>query len=237
MTPLPWSHSSLTDFLTCPKAYYHKRIAKDVDEGSNDAARAGDFVHKAFEQYLKHGTALPSEYPEDIRDWPQGIHPPARYVDYLDALRGSSGRMYVERKYGLTKALKPCAFHAPDVWCRGILDVLHVNGEQARVLDHKTGKRKQDGWQLKLAALLVFAHHPEVQRVKTGYMWLKDEVLDPMEYSREQEGFIWQEFLPRLTQYKVAFEAEVFVPRPSGLCNGWCPVTGCEFWKPKRSRP
>lgn len=236
MKPLPWSHSSLSDFLNCPKAFYHKRIAKDVVDPPNDAGLAGDYVHKAFEAYLKKGTPLPDTYPEHIRDWPQGIRPPAAYVDYLDALQGGSGDLHVECKYAITKEFKPTGFFSEDVWCRGIIDVLHINGERARVLDHKTGKRKQDGRQLKLCALLVLAHHPEVQSVKVGYMWLKDGALDVDEYQRTDEGFMWQEFLPRLIQYKTAFEAEVFVPRPSGLCNGWCPVKGCEFWKPKRSR-
>ena len=236
MTPPPWSHSSLSDFLNCPKAFYHKRIAKDVQDPPNDAGRAGDFMHKAFEAYLKCDAPLPAAYPEDVKDWPQGIRPPAAYADYLDALKGGSGALYVERKYAITKAFRPCAFHAEDAWCRGILDVLQIDGERARVLDHKTGKRKQGSDQLKLCALLVFAHHPEVQTVKTGYMWLKEGALDVAEYEREQEGFLWQEFLPKLIQYKTAFEAETFVPRPSGLCAGWCPVTKCEFWRPKRSR-
>jgi RecB family exonuclease len=234
--PIPWSHSSLSDFLNCPKAYYHKRIAKDVLDPPNDAGRAGDYTHKAFEAYLTKGTPLPTTYPEDIREWPQGIRPPAAYEEYLDALKEGSGELRVECKYAITKDFKPCGFFDDGVWCRGILDILHINGDRARVLDHKTGKRKSDGWQLKLAALLVFAHHPEVMTVKAGYMWLKDSALDTTEYLREQEGFLWQEFLPRLIQYKTAFEAEVFVPRPSGLCNGWCPVKDCEFWKPKRSK-
>lgn len=236
MKPLPWSHSSLSDFLNCPRAYYHKRIAKDVADPPNDAGLAGDYMHKAFEAYLKDGAPLSETYPETIREWPQGIKPPAAYADYLDALKASSGDLHVECKYAITKALTPCGFFAPDVWCRGIIDVLHINGDRARVLDHKTGKRKQDGWQLKLCALLVFAHHPEVQSIKAGYLWLKDGALDTAEYKREEEGFLWQEFAPRIVQYKVAFEKEVFVARPSGLCNGWCPVKECEFWKPKRSR-
>jgi hypothetical protein len=40
---------------------------------------------------------------------------------------------------GLTQALEPCAFDAPDVWCRGVADLLIVNEEKgsARVVDYK----------------------------------------------------------------------------------------------------
>jgi hypothetical protein len=41
--------------------------------------------------------------------------------------------------------------------------------------------------------------------------------------------------VPDLKQYATAFKTDVWQPRQSGLCNGWCPVTECEFWKPKRT--
>lgn len=236
MKPLPWSYSALSDFLNCPKAYYEKRVAKSVEDPPNDAGLAGDFMHKAFEAYLRNGTPLPKGYPENIRDWPEGIKPPAHYKEYLDAILSSSGDMYVEQKYAINSAMEPCDFFDADVYCRAILDVLHINGQRARVLDHKTGRRKQDTRQLKLNALIVMIHHPEVMVVKTGYAWLKEERIDIESYVRSNEAELWDDFMPDLTRYKTAFRQEIFVARPSGLCNGWCPVTSCEFWKPKRSR-
>jgi hypothetical protein len=236
MKPLPWSHSALSDFLNCPKAYYEKRVVKSVEDPPNDAGRAGDFVHKAFEAYLRDGTPLPSTYPEDIRDWPVGIKPPAAYKDYLDALATSSGEMFVECKYAINAKFEPVDFFADDVWCRCILDVLHINGEMARIIDHKTGKRKHDTRQLKLNALLVMIHHPKVQVVKTGYAWLKDVDIDVETYVRVDEAQLWNDFMPDLVRYKTAYKQEMFVAKPSGLCNGWCPVTTCDFWKPKRRK-
>lgn len=234
MKPLPWSHSALSDFLNCPKAYHEKRIAKSVVDPPNAAGQAGDYFHKAAEAYLKHGTPLPG-FPDDIRDWPTGLKAPSSYKDYLDALKERPGEMHVECRYAINKRLEPCDFFAPDVWCRAILDVLHLDRQRAFVRDHKTGKRKFDGRQLKLSALMVFIHHPEVMIATTEYAWLKhDSVVDAATYVRSNEAALWQEFLPDLQKYKTAFKTETFGPRPSGLCNGWCPVTDCEFWKPKR---
>jgi PD-(D/E)XK nuclease superfamily len=234
MNPLPWSHSALTDFLNCPKAYYHKRIAKDVVDPPNSAGLAGDFMHKAFEAYLKDRTPLPETYPDDIRDWPLGIKVPAAYKDYLDAIIEIPGQLLPECRYALTKELQPCGFFSPEVWCRAILDVLVLDGQRATVLDHKTGKRKPDSRQLKLSALMVFAHHPEVMVVKTGYFWMKEEAADTETYVRTGMVDMWNEFLPDLTRYRDAAKSLTYTPRPSGLCNGWCPVTECEYWKPKR---
>ena len=229
MKPLPWSHSALSDFNNCPKAYHHKRVLKDVVDPPNPAGIHGDYVHKEFEKYLnqcKAGAKCDSALPDDLEV----------YREYLDSVAGMSGEMHVECKYAINTKMEPCDFFAADVWCRGILDVLHLNKQAARVLDHKTGKRKMDTRQLKLNALLVFIHHPEVMVVRTGYMWLKDNLLDTEDYVRANESALWQEFMPDLVRYKTAFKQETFVPRPSGLCNGWCPVQTCEYWKPKRSR-
>jgi len=226
----------LSDFKNCPKAYYAKRVEKSVIDPPNDAGLAGDYTHKAFEAYLKDGTPLPAQYPLTIRDWPVGLKPPAAYQSYLDNIAALPGELLVENRYAITKDLEPCEFLAPDVWCRAILDIIILDGEVARVLDHKTGKRKNDTRQLKLSALMVFLHHPEVMVVKTAYMWLKDGVRDSKTYVRAKEAELWAEFLPDLRQYKQAYKTVTFGPRPSGLCNGWCPVKTCEFWKPKRSK-
>lgn len=227
MKPLPWSHSALSDFKNCPKAYYHKRIAKDVVDPPNEAGVWGDYVHKEFEKYLKGWRTTGSEdvkLPADLE----------MYRDYLDRLAGLSGEMHVECRYAITKELKPCDFFAKDVWCRAIIDVLHIDGERAHVLDHKTGKRKMDTRQLKLCALLVFIHHPDVKVIKVGYAWLKDHASDYEHYVRTGMEEMWSEFVPDLTAYSYAAKNMLFGPRPSGLCNGWCPVTMCEYWKPKR---
>jgi hypothetical protein len=234
--PLPWSHSALGDFKNCPKAYYEKRVAKSVVDAGNDAGAAGDYTHKAFEAYLKDRTPLPTTYPDNIRDWPLGLKPPVAYRGYLDSLLAEPGEMFPECKYALTKKLEPCDWMAPDAWCRCIIDVLLLDGENARIVDHKTGKRKNDLAQLRLCALMVFRHHPEVQRVKVAYAWLKETMEHDayVTFSREDEASMWQTLVPDLRLYREAFKLEVFNPKQSGLCNGWCPVTDCEYWKPKR---
>lgn len=229
MQPKAWSISSLTDFTNCPKAYYEKRIAKSVVEEQGDAAAWGDYVHKEFEKYLKSESlahAVPSHtLPDDLR----------QYTSYLQSIAAMNGAHHYECKYAINSKMEPCEFFDPDVWCRGIIDVLVIDGEVARIIDHKTGKRKPGSLQLQLNALLVMIHHPDVQVVETAYFWLKDKKLDPESFIRTDYAKLWNDFLPQLRPYMVAHQKEVFVPRPSGLCNGWCPVKQCEYWKPKRS--
>lgn len=220
MKPLPWSFSSISDFENCPKAFYEKRVTKSVVDPPNEAGDWGDYVHKNFEKYLRDHVPLPGNL--------------VQFQDYLDRIAAGSGEMHVECKYAVTRELEPCDFFDKRVWCRAILDVLHLDGTRARVIDHKTGKMKSSSRQLKLCALMVFMHHPEITEVRTGYVWLKTRALTKDTFYRSQIAELWLEFLPTLQQYKRAFAEVMFTPKQSGLCNGWCPVTTCEFWRPKR---
>jgi hypothetical protein len=41
--------------------------------------------------------------------------------------------------------------------------------------------------------------------------------------------------LEPVAQIEHAFETDHWPKNPSGLCNGWCGVLDCDFWKPKRA--
>jgi hypothetical protein len=217
--PLPWSHSSLTSFVNCPKQYYEVKVIKRVKDVEGEAAQWGNRVHEAFELYLRDGVALDEELEQ--------------YRGYLDAIKSVRGELFVEQELALNTKLQPCDFYSSDTWVRGICDVLHIQEHRALAMDHKTGKRKADSRQMKLMALLIFAHYPQVEEVKVGFFWLKTHEKDTDKFVRAQIPQLWLEFMPDLQQFRVAFENDVWQPRQSGLCYGWCPVTTCEFWKPK----
>ena len=237
--PLPWSHSALGDFLNCPKQYFHKRVAKDVHEEQGEAALWGDQVHKFFEASI---LAVRGQQAEADEIWTtlklQGLDPEESfkvYLPYLQAVLATPhDEVFPERQYSINKKLAPCDWFDAEVWCRGIIDVLLIKGDKAWALDWKTGKRKPNSKQLKLFALLVFIHHPEIQTVKTSFMWIKTGESDHETYTRDQEAELWQEFVGDLARYNAAFKQDMWIPRKSGLCRGWCPVTGCEFWEPKK---
>lgn len=251
MKPIAWSHSAMSDFLNCPKQFYHKRIAKDVVDTQGEAALWGDRVHMWFEAQIAYHTGateqavealarLTGTSPElaEVSAALQGLETEfGRYQGFLTSIfKNCPGQILAERQYAIDKALRPCDWFGPQVWCRGIIDVLHLNGDFAEALDWKTGKRKPNSKQLKLFALMVFIHHPEVQTCKTEFVWLATMEKDEEVFHRSQEAELWQEFLPDLARYNAAFKQEMWLPRKSGLCRGWCPVTTCEFWEPKKEK-
>lgn len=222
MIPRPWSHSALDDFKNCPRAFYEKKVAKSVVETKGEATLWGEKVHKHFEDYLGDGLALPPELE---------CHEP-----FLQRLLALPGQRSVEQKIALNRAGQPCEFFADDVWYRGVIDFGVINGRYGRLIDHKTGKHHTKFGQLKLFALWTFARYPQVASVRCEYYWTQTLSLGGETYGREDIPKLWREFTPDLRQYMQAFKTDTWQPRPSGLCNGWCPVETCEFWRPKRKR-
>jgi hypothetical protein len=222
MKPIPWSYTSLDDFVNCPRAYHAKRVEKSVVEHASEQMLWGSYVHKVFEDRIKLDKAIPEELKQHER--------------FMQIQATRPGVIQTEQKIALNKQLQPTTFFAKDVWFRGVLDYNAVSGRVATIVDYKTGKPHKKFSQLKLFALWIFAQYPDVQMVHTMYYWTTTETTTTEVYTREQIRDLWRDFTPNLVQYREAFLANIWQPRPSGLCNGWCPVTSCEFWRPKRPK-
>lgn len=225
--PLAWSYSALSDFVNCPRAYFEKKVAKSVQEAPSEQMIWGNKVHKHFENRMKHGTPLPDILSE---------HEP--YMQELERIGQSEPLVakFTETKIGLNKALKPCGFFDRDVWWRGVIDYGMVGQKSARLVDYKTGKKKDDFKQLTIFALHTFIQYPHVEGVDVCFYWTKTKDESAKGFHRREMGDMWAEFIPDLKQYKEAFATDTWQPRQSGLCHGWCPVEDCEFWRPKKRR-
>lgn len=210
-----WSFTSLSQFRNCPKQYQEVRVLKNFRDEKTEHAIWGDRVHKAVEVALLEGVPLP----DSMNVW-QGI---------IEQFRKVKGKLHVENQLALTEALQPCEWFAPDTWCRGIIDALWIDGVTAKAVDWKTGKRKPNSDQLALFALLVFHHHPEVQTVRTMFVWLKSGDTDMEVFTRAQIPQLWQLFLTDVQRLNACMQSNTWVPRTSGLCSQWCPVVTCQF--------
>ena len=134
-----------------------------------------------------------------------------------------------EYEMGLTENLEPCGFKDPGVWRRGIADLIILRGDTAFVLDYKTGKSAKyaDKGQLELMTLAVFKHFPQVNRVKSGLLFVIANAFPKAEYTREDESNLWQKWLIDYAKMKMAYETNVWNPRTSGLCKKHCVVLAC----------
>lgn len=212
-----WSYSSLKTYLNCPKQYYEVKVAQNFVQKDTHHTIYGKEVHKALEEYVKTQTPLPKNY--------EFIKP------VLDSLIDIPGDKYPEQEMALNAAREPCDFTSPDYWVRGIVDLLIVDGSDAFIIDYKTGNpRYADPKQLKLMALMTFAHFPNVENIKGGLLFVSKNTFIPENYVREEITKYWASFANELERLKLSFESAIWPPNPSGLC-GFCPVSTCNFQK------
>lgn len=197
-------------------------MVKSVFEPPTEHTIWGNRVHSALEKRVRDKTPLS----EDVRKW-EGT---AKIFDTV------KGQVFTETRFALTRNLTPCKWNDPSVWCKAIIDLGVDAGEKAALFDWKPGKVKPDSDQLRLSSAMVMQTRPYIQEVRSGFIWLAHDKVTEETFVRKDLPVIWEDFIARSERLKSAYETNKWPPRPSGLCNGWCPVgkANCEYWNPKR---
>jgi RecB family exonuclease len=221
-----WSYSSIKTFDQCPKKYYHLKVAKDVKDEGNEASRYGNDAHAAAEAYIKDGTPIPDTY---------GIMRPV-----VETLAKFPGTKHTEMKLGVKRGLagfEPCGFFDKNVWYRGIVDLLIIDGCNAHMIDYKTGKNAKyaDMKQLDLMAAAVFVHFPDVLRIKSGLAFVVSNEFPKKTHVRTELDEYFSVFDDQLYMLEQAEQHDMWNAKTSPLC-GWCPVTSCPHWRDRSKR-
>lgn len=219
--PPAWSFTGMNQFKTCPKQYAEVRVYKSVKEVMGAEADWGDKVHKSLEVAVRDKVPLPPE------------HTP--YQPLVDMALSYPGQVIAEQDIALDIDLQRVDWGDKSAWLRGKIDLLQMRENAALVLDWKTGKVKPNSDQLRLFALMVFALYPAIQWVRTAFIWVKFRQRTIDQFTRDQAPMMWEPFRADYKRLLHAVLNDQFPARPSGLCNGWCPVTQCQHWKPKRN--
>jgi hypothetical protein len=204
-------------FEQCPRKYFHLRVLKDIVEPETEAMLYGTRFHEAAEFYIKDGTPIIPAF--------------AFAKPVLDNLKQIAGEKLCEYKMGITEDLQPCAFDAENVWFRGIADLLILDREkgEARVVDYKTGKSAKyaDPDQLELMALCIFKHFPEIKKVKGGLAFVVCNAFVKGKYDAADQDITWLKWIKSHNRIKIAYDNDVWNPKPSGLCRKHCSVLSC----------
>jgi hypothetical protein len=216
-TKITWSYSSLDLFKQCPKKYYHLRVVKDIKESETEHLTYGKQVHEAAELYIGKGTPIPPQF--------------AFIQPHLDLLKkmGGGGEFLCEYKMGLTRNLEPCDFFAPDVWWRGVADLIIIKDDKAYLVDYKTGKSSKyaDTKQLEILSLALFKHKPNLQKVKAGLLFLIAKDFVKVDFDSEKQSEPWVKWLNDFGQLEAAYSNEVWNSKPNFSCKNYCPVVTC----------
>lgn len=213
--PFAWSYSKLKNFESCPKRHWHIDVQKDFREEDSEQLEWGNLVHKALAARLAKGTPLPSGM--------EGF-------DHWCVRLTQEGNCLVEQQLAIDDKFMPVAWFAKTAWYRAVVDVLKVADIAAIAVDWKTGKIVEDSVQLALTAACVFAHYPAVQKIRTEFIWLKDDANTRADFTRQDVIHMWRGLWPRIQQLKNAYDTTSYPAKPNHLCRRWCPVRTCPHY-------
>lgn len=217
-----WSYSKYKNFFAC--AFRHQQV--DLLKNYTDTSEAltwGNETHDAF-----HAACRTDKPRVPLPDTMQ------QYQHWVDKYADPSlpGTLLVEQQYAITKQFQPTDWFGRrgDAWFRSIVDLLRISpcGRVARAADWKTGKILQDSRQLMLCAQTIFAHHPKVKRVKTEFVWLKDDCTTEETFDRATIMQEWPPVLVGVKEMERAAQLGLYTKTPSYLCFEYCPVKTCE---------
>lgn len=211
-----WSYSKLKNYETCPKRHWHVDVARDAKEEESEQLLYGNMLHKALADAISGKAPLGSTFTH-LQPW----------VDKVAGFSNGSAKILVEQQLAIRQDLSATEWFGKDAWYRGIADVIKIVGPVAVVLDWKTGKIVDDGVQLALMAQCVFAHHPDVQKIRTEFVWLKEDATTRADFTRDDMAKVWAGLLPRVHVLENAYKMTNFPPKPGGLCRKYCPVRQC----------
>jgi hypothetical protein len=201
--PFSFSYSRIKNFETCPRRYQQIDVLKNFREDESEALTWGNELHAALEARIAKGRELPitmRRYEKHAADLDA----------QQDAIPGLTIR--TELKLSFDRQFQATGYYDNATWFRAKVDVLALAGSKAVAIDWKTGR--------------VLDDHAQLSSI---YMWLGDDARTEDIYTRDGMVKVWNNIWPRITALEEAHAAQVFPPKPSGLCRNYCPVSSCEF--------
>jgi PD-(D/E)XK nuclease superfamily len=195
------SYTLLNTWAICPHQAARRYIIKDLPFEETLAMVEGKVAHEAIAKFIAGG-------PEPEK--------------YADLVRPLAGKCKPERKLAIEgDSLKPVSWYDKEAWLRGVIDAHVIEGTTAVIFDWKTGKEREDPFELEIFGFLLRAHHPELRKIIGHYVWLRDnkvgEAHDVSDYART-----WAKVMNFYTE----IEKGDYKKTPGPLCK-WCPVLDC----------
>lgn len=211
--PFSWSYSRLKNFETCAKRYWAYDVGKIVKEPESQQLKDGFFIHECLAKRIGQDIDLPEQVKQ--------------YEPWAKRVLTGEGKILVEQKLAIREDFSACKYFDKDVWFRGVGDVIKLIGPIGLIIDWKNGKIVEDSVQLMLMAQCVFSHYPEIQAVRSEFVWLAHDATTRQDFKRGEMAGHWANLLPRVKELRQAHIDESYPAKPGYLCRKWCAVTKC----------
>ena len=224
--PFAWSYTKLKNYEACPKRHYHVDILKEYKDES-EALTWGNKVHAMMAAHMTGRKPLP-ECEKLFREWADEVMTATVRGEKFN-VKDRADLVLVEGQLAITSAFQPCEWFAPEAWYRAKVDLAWLWGPVAAAIDWKTGRVETESPQLALTAACLFIHYPQLQAVRSRYIFLKEDACTDLDIRRAELPELWNNLHDRIEIMKAAHETDSYPPTPCRLCEKWCPVKTCKY--------
>lgn len=209
-----FSYTFLRDEANCPHKAYRLYVTRDLPkEPASPEMEHGITVHRVLESCVASGRSVPDDL--------ACVRP---LMDQFEWIRQMGAAVKAELGLAIDEAGKSVDFWSRDAWLRGKLDAVAIGKEFAFIIDWKTGKSREDPFELQVQALLLKAKYPTLKEIKGCYSWLKEQRQgEPHDLSDTERTM----HSVRAQIAEIEQHSKPWPKRPNPLC-GWCRVLDCE---------
>ena len=214
---LIWSYSFLSTFERCARQAQARYITKELPYSESPEMAYGNKVHQFMEDRIKGA----------IREVPTEF---AYLEKYIKKVQELSSLAFAEYQIGVRRDWSSTEFFARDCWGRGKLDFCAIDGNFAIIFDWKTGKVREDPYELEIQSLLLKCKHPYLEEIKGCYVWFKQDKFGQLYdlSSTDQTKKHVKEIMRQVS-------LENWRASKNPLCP-WCQVEQCPFFKETRKK-
>lgn len=207
-----WSYSAVDLYELCAKKYYHLKVIHDVKDDDSSYSKEGKLIHKALKERVIDDIPLPLPY---------------RYMEPMaHRFAIHTGEKHGEVQLALDRNFQPCDWFDKNVYVRSIIDLLITKGNNALVVDWKTGKVRPKYDQIKLAAAVLSKQMPELKKFSLAFVWVKHRELTGIKIEVGDLDEVWADYLERADEIEAAIKTTTFPATEGPLCR-YCPVKSC----------
>jgi len=202
----PWSYSRLSTYEECPKSYWYSYVENMPGfRPPSPAANRGSNIHTAAEEYLKN-----------VRK----IYPPELQKVSGHAMLLKSKKAQSELKLAVTDQWEPCAYNAPEVYLRGVIDILYEEENAIHIQDWKTGQvYDSHSIQMENYVAIAAAHYPTATSYITRLVYIDQGIVTPPK--RTESARLKPIRLLLDGRIKNAEEDAIYPTTPGAGCK-WC---------------
>lgn len=201
------SYSSISNFLQCPRKFKEVNVDYRFKDSSFFAQKGTD-IHKTIEDYIKGDSAV---YPLGNYE-----HPVIEQLRKSYHVKKPSGYVIgVEQQFAINSSYAPCDYKDPDAILRGKIDLYVLTPTVLKVIDWKSGKRRDNRLQATTYSVLTNHLLPNGKQ---------EFVFDYLQNGKDPAITVTEKDKENLVKLIETIQtAEEFPERPGPLCK-WCPV-------------